>query len=154
MHCSAGSLVTTKRCRHRLPSDVEDLPNAGVPCRYQAPPSRPSALADPLPARLDHRYDTDLRRLIAGNVLIVDGFALRGRDPGRYRRLPRDRGRKAPRESHLEKAAVITSNRDPNERPTALADPLSARSAIDRLQSAAGDSLSRANPPDAGEGPS
>ena len=40
-------------------------------------------------------------------------------------------------ERHKQTATVLTSNRDPSEWLAALADPLLAQSAIDRLQSAA-----------------
>jgi DNA replication protein DnaC len=83
-------------------------------------------------ARLDHTHDVELRRLIAVDVLIIDDFALQGLDPTEttdFYELTVER--------HLKAATVITSNRDPNEWLAALADPLLAQSAVDRLQSAA-----------------
>ena len=82
--------------------------------------------------RLDHTYDTELRRLLAVDLLIIDDFALQALDPTEttdfYEIVV---------ERHLKSATLITSNRDPNEWLAALADPLLAQSAIDRLQSSA-----------------
>jgi DNA replication protein DnaC len=83
-------------------------------------------------ARLDHSYDLELRRLIAVDLLIIDDFALQALDPTEttdfYEIVV---------ERHLKTATLVTSNRDPNEWLAALADPLLAQSAVDRLQSAA-----------------
>lgn len=83
-------------------------------------------------ARLDHSYEVELRRLIAVDLLIIDEFALHALDATEttdfYEIVV---------ERHLKTATVLTSNRDPSEWLTALADPLLAQSAIDRLQSSA-----------------
>ena len=83
-------------------------------------------------ARLDHSHDIEMRRLIAVDLLILDDFALQALDPAEtadfYELIV---------ERHLKSATLVTSNRDPNEWLAALADPLLAQSAIDRLQSAA-----------------
>lgn len=83
-------------------------------------------------ARLDHSYEAELRRLIAVDVLIVDDFALQGLDP-----VETTDFYEIVVERHLKATTVITSNRDPNEWLAALADPLLAQSAVDRLQSCA-----------------
>jgi DNA replication protein DnaC len=83
-------------------------------------------------ARLDHTHDAELRRLIAVDVLIVDDFALQGLDP-----IETTDFYEIVVERHLKSATIITSNRDPNEWLAALADPLLAQSAVDRLQSCA-----------------
>ncbi len=83
-------------------------------------------------ARLDNSYDAELRRLIAVDVLILDDFALQPLHAGEtsdFYELTVER--------HLKAPTIITSNREPPEWLAALADPLLAQSAIDRLQSAA-----------------
>lgn len=83
-------------------------------------------------ARLDHSHDAEIRRLIGIDLLILDDFALQPLDPAEtadFYELVVER--------HQRTATVITSNRDPVEWLGALADPLLAQSAIDRLQSAA-----------------
>jgi DNA replication protein DnaC len=83
-------------------------------------------------ARLDHTHDVEMRRLIAVDLLILDDFALQALDPAEtadFYELVVER--------HLKSATLVTSNRDPNEWLAALADPLLAQSAIDRLQSSA-----------------
>ena len=82
--------------------------------------------------RLDHTHEVEMRRLIAVDLLIIDDFALQALDPAEtadFYELVVER--------HLKSATLVTSNRDPNEWLAALADPLLAQSAIDRLQSSA-----------------
>lgn len=83
-------------------------------------------------SRLDNSHDVEIRRLIAVDVLIIDDFALQRLDPTEtadfYEIVV---------ERHLKSATILTSNRDPAEWLAALADPLLAQSAVDRLQSAA-----------------
>jgi DNA replication protein DnaC len=81
-------------------------------------------------ARLDHTYDTELRRLIGVDVLIIDDFALQTHDA-----IQTTDFYEIAVERHLKSATIITSNRTPDEWLAALADPLLAQSAIDRLQS-------------------
>jgi DNA replication protein DnaC len=83
-------------------------------------------------ARLDHTYDTELRRLIGVDVLIIDDFALQTHDATQTTDFY-----EIAVERHLKSATIITSNRTPDEWLAALADPLLAQSAIDRLQSTA-----------------
>ncbi|MDP8929592.1 MAG: ATP-binding protein, partial [Actinomycetota bacterium] len=83
-------------------------------------------------ARLDNSYDAELRRLIAVDLLIIDDFALQPLDATEttdFYELCVER--------HLKTATVVTSNWEPPEWLAALADPLLAQSAVDRLQSAA-----------------
>lgn len=83
-------------------------------------------------ARLDHTYEAELRRLIAVDVLIVDDFALQALDPTQTTDFY-----EIAVERHLKAATIITSNRTPDEWLGALADPLLAQSAVDRIQSCA-----------------
>jgi DNA replication protein DnaC len=83
-------------------------------------------------SRLDNSHDTEIRRLLAIDLLIIDDFCLQPLDPADTADLYEiivERHRRAP--------TVITSNRDPVEWLALMADPLLAQSAIDRLQSAA-----------------
>jgi DNA replication protein DnaC len=85
-------------------------------------------------ARLDNTRDAEMRRLIGLDLLILDDFALQpldGVETADFYELIVER--------HHRAATVITSNRDGAEWLAALADPLLAQSAIDRLQSAAWD---------------
>jgi DNA replication protein DnaC len=83
-------------------------------------------------ARLDASYDAELRRLIRVDLLILDDFALSALDPTEtadvYELVV---------ERHRRASTIVTSNREPAEWLAAMADPLLAQSAIDRLQSAA-----------------
>jgi DNA replication protein DnaC len=84
-------------------------------------------------ARLDNSAESELRKLISVDLLIVvDDFALHPLDATEtndFYELVVKRHRKA--------ATVITSKRDPSEFLAQMADPLLAQSAVDRLQSAA-----------------
>ena len=83
-------------------------------------------------ARLDNSHDTELRKLLRVDVLIVDDFALSGLDPAAttdFYEVVVERHRRA--------STIITSNRDPSEWLTLMTDPLLAQSAVDRLASAA-----------------
>ena len=83
-------------------------------------------------ARLDASYDTEMRKLIGVDLLLIDDFALQ----------PLDATETADFyeicvERHHHTATVLTSNRDPSEWLTVMADPMLAQSAVDRLTSAA-----------------
>jgi DNA replication protein DnaC len=82
--------------------------------------------------RLDATYDQEMRKLIGVDLLIVDDFALQPLDM-----LETTDMYELCIERHRSKATVLTSNRDPSEWLSALADPLLAQSAVDRLKSAA-----------------
>ncbi len=98
--------------------------------------------------RLDNSHDTEMRRLVAVDLLIIDDFALQSMDATEtvdFYELTVER--------HLKTATILSSNREPPEWLAAMADPLLAQSAIDRLQSAAwelvieGDSYRRRQKP-------
>ena len=105
-------------------------------------------------ARLDASYDTEMRKLVATDLLIVDDFALQGLDQvetSDFYALVVERHRRA--------ATVVSSNRDPSEWLALMADQMLAQSAVDRLQSAAfelmieGESYRRREKPTVGPGP-
>ncbi|MGC4936112.1 IS21-like element helper ATPase IstB [Gordonia sp. DT30] len=79
-------------------------------------------------ARLDNTLDTELRRLTATDILIIDDFALRPLDATEtsdFYELVIDR--------HRTKTTILTSNREPAEWLAMTADTMLAQSAIDRL---------------------
>jgi DNA replication protein DnaC len=81
-------------------------------------------------ARLDNSTDTEMRRLAAVELLILDDFALQPLDPtatADFYELTVSR--------HRKHATIITSNRDPSEWLALMTDPLLAQSAVDRLTS-------------------
>lgn len=83
-------------------------------------------------ARLDQTYDEQMRRLQRVELLILDDLALHplgATETSDFYELIVERHRNA--------STITTSNRDPAEIVTMMADPLLAQSAIDRLQSAA-----------------
>jgi DNA replication protein DnaC len=83
-------------------------------------------------SRLDNSHDTEIRKLLRVDLLVIDDFALTTLDPldtaDIYELIV---------ERHRSAATVVTSNRTPVEWLGLMADPLLAQSAIDRLQSAA-----------------
>jgi hypothetical protein len=83
-------------------------------------------------SRLDNSHDAEMRKLIRVDLLIVDDFALQALDAldtaDVYGLIV---------ERHRASATVVTSNREPIEWLAMMADALLARSAIDRLKSAA-----------------
>jgi DNA replication protein DnaC len=83
-------------------------------------------------SRLDNSHDTEMRKLLRVDLLIVDDFALQVLDAvdtaDVYELIV---------ERHRTAATVATSNREPIEWLAQMADALLAQSAIDRLQSAA-----------------
>jgi DNA replication protein DnaC len=83
-------------------------------------------------ARLDASYDQEMRKLIGVNLLIIDDFALQPLDATETADVY-----ELCVERHHGAATVLTSNRDPSEWLTVMADPLLAQSAVDRLKSAA-----------------
>ena len=104
-------------------------------------------------ARLDNSAESELRKLISVDLLVIDDFALHPLDTTEtndFYELVVERHRKG--------ATAITSNRDPSEFLAQMADPLLAQSAVDRLQSAAyelvieGESYRKRQKPRAGSG--
>ncbi len=83
-------------------------------------------------ARLDASYDAELRRLIRVDLLILDDFALSALDATETADIY-----EIVVERHRRASTIVTSNREPAEWLAAMADPLLAQSAVDRLQSAA-----------------
>lgn len=83
-------------------------------------------------SRLDATYDTEMRKLIGVDLLIVDDFALQPLDATETADIY-----ELCVERHHRAATVLTSNRDPSEWLAVMADPLLAQSAVDRLKSAA-----------------
>ena len=83
-------------------------------------------------ARLDASYDAELRRLLRVDLLILDDFALTALDATETADIY-----ELVVERHRRASTIVTSNRDPAEWLAAMADPLLAQSAIDRLASGA-----------------
>ena len=83
-------------------------------------------------ARLDASYDTEMRKLIGVDLLLIDDFALQPLDATETADIY-----ELCVERHHQAATVLTSNRDPSEWLAVMADPLLAQSAVDRLKSAA-----------------
>src|SRR5829696_513933 len=83
-------------------------------------------------SRLDNSHDTEIRKLLRVEVLILDDFALTALDPNDTADLY-----EIVVERHRRTSTIITSNREPNEWITLMADALLAQSAVDRLTSAA-----------------
>ena len=83
-------------------------------------------------ARLDASYETEMRKLIGVERLLIDDFALQPLDATETADVY---GLVIERHHHA--ATVLTSNRDPSEWLAVMADPLLAQSAVDRLKSAA-----------------
>src|SRR5215210_1129183 len=83
-------------------------------------------------SRLDNSHDTEMRKLLRVDLLIVDDFALQPLDA-----LDTADVYELIVERHRVAATVVTSNREPVEWLGLMADALLAQSAIDRLQSAA-----------------
>ena len=83
-------------------------------------------------SRLDNSHDTEIRKLLRVEVLILDDFALAALDNNDTADLY-----EIVVERHRRASTIITSNREPNEWIALMADPLLAQSAVDRLTSAA-----------------
>jgi DNA replication protein DnaC len=108
------------------------LGHAAVRRKYSVHLDRADRLFKRLRARLDHSHDKAMRKLHRVQLLIIDDLALHplGVDQTNdfYELIV---------ERHRQAATIITSNREPPEMLTMMADPLLAQSALDRLQSAA-----------------
>jgi DNA replication protein DnaC len=81
-------------------------------------------------ARLDNSYETELRKLVATDLLIIDDFALDSMDPTESRDAY-----EIFIERHRSGSTIVTSNRGPDEWLATFADPVRAQSAIDRFTS-------------------
>lgn len=83
-------------------------------------------------ARLDNSYDTETRKLLRVDLLILDDLCLQPMDAAEtadFYEIVVERHRRA--------STIVTSNREPPEMLALMADQLLAQSAMDRLQSAA-----------------
>lgn len=83
-------------------------------------------------ARLDASHDTEMRKLIGVDLLILDDFALTPLGTAETADIY-----ELVVERHRNAATVLTSNREPVEWLAVMADPLLAQSAVDRMRSAA-----------------
>ena len=83
-------------------------------------------------SRLDNSHDTELRKLLRVDLLVLDDFCLQPMDTADTADVY-----EIVVERHRNAATVVTSNREPVEWLALMADGLLAQSAIDRLQSAA-----------------
>jgi DNA replication protein DnaC len=83
-------------------------------------------------SRLDNSHDTEVRKLIRVDLLIIDDLCLQTLDPADTADLY-----ELVVERHRQAATIVTSNREPIEWLALMADALLAQSAIDRLQSSA-----------------
>ena len=83
-------------------------------------------------ARLDGSYEDEMRKLHRVELLIIDDLALH-----RLETIDTTDFYELIVERHRAASTIITSNREPPEILTMMADPLLAQSAMDRLQSAA-----------------
>ena len=109
------------------------LGHAAVRRRYTVTFHRTDVLLKRLRAsRLDNSHDTELRKLLRADLIILDDFALQPMDAldtaDIYELIV---------ERHRAASTIVTSNREPVEWLPQMADALLAQSAIDRLQSAA-----------------
>ena len=85
-------------------------------------------------ARLDNTHETEIRKLIAADLLIVDDFGLDAMDAVESRDAY-----EILTERHRSGSIVVTSNRGPDEWLATFADPVRAQSALDRFTSNAYD---------------
>jgi DNA replication protein DnaC len=109
------------------------LGHAAVRRRYSVHFERCDLLLKRLRAsRLDNSHDTEIRKLLRVDLLIIDDFALQALDA-----LDTADVYEIIVERHRAAATIVTSNREPIEWLGQMADALLAQSAIDRLQSAA-----------------
>src|SRR5579863_1305797 len=85
-------------------------------------------------ARLDQSYETELRRAISVDLLVLDDFAIDTLDATESRDLY-----EILLERYRTGSIIVTSNRGPDEWLATFADPIRAQSAIDRFTSNAYD---------------
>ena len=138
-NCSRFASSTPGRTRCRCPGRRrQDLPRhrawprGDPPALQRALRTRGRALKAPAASWLDNSHDAELRKLIRVDLLILDDFCLQpldATDTADIYELIVERHRNA--------ATVTTSNREPVEWLSLMADGLLAQSAIDRLPSAA-----------------
>lgn len=79
-------------------------------------------------ARLDNSYESELRKLLAVDLLILDDFCLDSMDTNESRDIY-----EILIERHRAGSMIVTSNRGPDAWLATFADPVRAQSAIDRF---------------------
>ena len=109
------------------------LGHAAIRRRYSVHFERCDRLLKRLRASwLDNSHETEMRKLLRVDLLVIDDFVLQQLDTidttDIYELIV---------ERHRAAATIVTSNREPVEWLGFMAEPLLAQSAIDRLQSAA-----------------
>jgi DNA replication protein DnaC len=85
-------------------------------------------------SRLDNSHETELRKLLAVDLLIIDDFGLDAMDATESRDAY-----EIFTERHRSGSVIVTSNRGPDEWLATFADPVRAQAAIDRFTSNAYD---------------
>lgn len=85
-------------------------------------------------ARLDNTHETELRKLLSVDLLIIDDFGLDAMDVQESRDAY-----EIMTERHRAGSIIITSNRGPDEWLATFADPMRAQAAVDRFTSNAHD---------------
>ncbi len=81
-------------------------------------------------ARLTQTYETEIRKLIATDLLVLDDFGLDAMDTQESRDAY-----EIFTERHRAGSMIVTSNRGPDEWLATFADPVRAQSAVDRFTS-------------------
>ncbi len=85
-------------------------------------------------ARLDHSYETELRKRLAVDLLLIDDFGIEAMTPEESRDIYT-----LMTERHRRASMIVISNRGPDEWLATFADPVRAQAAIDRFTSNAYD---------------
>jgi DNA replication protein DnaC len=85
-------------------------------------------------ARLTQTHETEFRKILSTDLLILDDFGLDQMDPQESRDAY-----EVFTERHRAGSMIVTSNRGPDEWLATFSDPLRAQSAIDRFTSNAYD---------------
>ena len=79
-------------------------------------------------ARLDNSHESEMRKLVSVDLLILDDFALDAMDATESRDIS-----ELLTERHRSGSMIVTSNRGPDEWLATFADPVRAQSTIDRF---------------------
>ena len=132
-HVYATRLIDAVALAVKIVSSAVERSHAAIRRHYSVHFERADVLLKGLRgSRLDNSHDAELRKLIRVDLLILDDFCLQPLDATDtadiYELIV---------ERHRNSATVTTSNREPVEWLSLMADGLLAQSAIDRLQSAA-----------------
>jgi DNA replication protein DnaC len=85
-------------------------------------------------ARLDHSHETELRKRLAVDLLLIDDFGIEAMTPEESRDIYT-----LMTERHRRASMIVISNRGPDEWLATFADPVRAQAAIDRFTSNAYD---------------